>query len=183
MKRKTVDQLISSLAVVLAVVLFATAGALFWAHNFIHTQVEQQLTAQQISFPVAGSESLNALPEADRLKVEEYAGQQLTNGAQAKVFADNYIAVHLVKAGNGATYAQLSSASMADPTNTKLAGQVQVVFRGETLRGLLLNAYAFDTMATVAAYAAFGSLIAGIVLLILAALGFQHSTKTTKKRR
>ena len=185
MNRSTLDKLISSTGLVVAVVLFAAAAGLFYAHSFVHDQVRQQLSEQTITFPAAGSAALTGLPEADRQAVSKYAGQQLLTGAQAEVFADHYIAVHLKEIGGGKTYAELSAASMAAPTDQALAGKVQTVFRGETLRGLLLNAYAFDTMATVAYYAAFGALIAGVLLVLLAALGFTHAGLATrpKKRR
>lgn len=183
MNRSSVDKLVSSAGAVVAIVLALASGVLFYTHHFIHSQVYNELVAEKITFPAAGSSGLMALPAADRDKVSKYAGQQLTTGAQAKVFADNYIAVHLRKIGGGKTYSQLSTASIADPSNAALAGQVQTVFRGETLRGLLLNAYAFDTMAIVAGYAAFGALAAAAVLIVLVALGFWHAGKTKSKRR
>jgi len=182
MNRSTLDRLVSTTGVVVAVVLLAASGALFYAHHFIHTQVYNQLSAEKITFPAAGSSSLDALPAADKAAMSKYAGQQMTTGAQAETWADHYIAVHLKEIGSGQTYSQLSAASMANPSNQKLAAQVQTVFRGETLRGLLLNAYAFDTMATVANYAAYGALAAGVVMLILAALGFRHAGAAAKRR-
>jgi hypothetical protein len=181
MDRSTVDKLISWTGLVVAIVLIAASVALFWAHNFIHSQVHSQLAAEKITFPAAGTTALTSLPAADQAKVKQYAGQQLVNGAQAEVFADHYIAVHLREIGGGQTYSQLSAKSLADPTNQTLATQVQTVFRGETLRGLLLNAYAFDTMATVANYAAYGTLIGALVLLILVALGFGHAGRSAKR--
>ena len=126
-----------------------------------------------------------ALPAADRTAMEKYSGQSMTTGAQAETWADHYIAVHLQKAGGGKTYAELSAASIADPSNTMLAAQVGTVFKGETLRGLLLNAYAFDTMAVVALYAAWGAVVAAVLLLALACMGFMHAgtTKGGKARR
>jgi hypothetical protein len=183
MKRSKLDKLISTSGIVVAVVLVAMAGAAMWAHNFIHNQVHDQLAAEKITFPAAGSAGLLALPAADQAKVAKYAGEQLLTGAQAEVFADHYIAVHLKKIGGGKTYSELSAASIADPSNQALVGQVQTVFRGETLRGLLLNAYAFDTMATVAAYVAGGALVAAAVLLFLAALGFWHADRAKAGRR
>jgi hypothetical protein len=180
MKRKTLDQLISSTGLVVAIVLFMAAGGLLYAYDFVHTQVREQLGSQKITFPEAGSEALKALGDADEKAVGAYAGQQVLTGAQAKVFADNYINAHIKKIGGGKTYSELSKASMADPSNEKLAGQVQTVFRGETLRGLLLNAYAFDTMAMVAKVAAAVSIIAGAILLILVVLGFRHASKAKK---
>ncbi len=182
MKRSTLDKLISTTGLVVAIVLLAASGALFYAHHFIHSQVHDQLAAQKITFPATDSAGLTSLPAADRTAVSQYAGQQLLTGAQAEVFADHYIAVHLKEIGGGKTYADLSAASLTDPSNAALAGQVQTVFRGETLRGLLLNAYAFDTMATVASFAALGALAASIVLLILALLGFYHSGRVKNRR-
>ena len=95
-----------------------------------------------------------------------YAGQTMATGAQAQTYADHYIKVHLAEAAGGQTYAQVSGKALAAPDNQQLAGQVQTLFRGETLRGLLLNAYALDTMATVALIAAWISLVAGGVVLI-----------------
>lgn len=185
MNRSTLDKLISTTGLLIAIVLIAASGALFFAHHFIHNQVYKQLVAEKISFPDAGSAALNALPDSDKAAVSKYAGQQLLTGAQAETFADHYIAVHLKKIGGGKTYSELSAESIANPSNTALAAQVQTVFRGETLRGLLLNAYAFDTMATVANYAALGAVAAGIVLFVLALLGYYHSgvaAKATKKK-
>lgn len=183
MNRSTLDKLISTTGLVVAAVLLCASGILFYAHSFVHSQVRNQLSAEKIEFPAAGSAGLMALPAADQTAVARYAGQQLLTGAQAEVFADHYIAVHLKKIGGGKTYAELSAASIAAPADQKLAGQVQTVFRGETLRGLLLNAYAFDTMALVAYYAAFGALVAGVLLVALSVLGFRHAGVAARSKR
>jgi len=183
MKRSSIDRLVSTTGLLIAVVLFALSGAAFYAHHFVHTQVHNQLAEQKIMFPAADTTSISSLPDADRTVVSKYAGQQLLTGAQAEAYADHFINVHLQKIGGGKTYAELSTASIADPTNQQLATQVQTVFRGETLRGLLLNAYAFDTMALVALYVGWGSLIAAVVLIILALLGYRHATTTSTKKR
>ena len=114
--------------------------------------------------------------------MRQYAGQQLTTGAQAETYADHFIAIHLKEIGGGKTYAQLSAASLADPSNTKLAGQVKTVFKGETLRGLLLNAYAFGTMGTIAGIAALCAFIGGGLLLLLAALGLWHARRVPETK-
>ena len=105
-----------------------------------------------------------------------YGGQQLTTGAQAQVYADHFIANHLKKIGGGKTHAQLSALSIAQPDNAKLVAQVATVFTGETLRGLLLNAYAFGTMGMIARIAAF---IAAAVMLVLSGLGLMHARRTS----
>ncbi|HSX31410.1 MAG TPA: hypothetical protein VLE99_05840 [Candidatus Saccharimonadales bacterium] len=181
MHRSTLDKLISSTGLIVAVILLAAFGGLSYAHHFVHVQVHDQLAAEKIMFPAADSPSLAALPAADAAAMGKYAGEQLVTGAQAETFADHFIAVHLQKIGGGKTYAELSAASLADPTNAALAGQVQTVFRGETLRGLLLNAYAFDTMATVANVAAYGALAASGLLFVLSALGFYHAGRVKNR--
>ena len=80
--------------------------------------------------------------------------------------------------GGGKTYAQLSTEAIAQPTNVTLAAQVATVFKGETLRGLLLNAYAFGTMGTIAGIAAIAAFIAALVMLILSGLGLMHARRT-----
>ncbi|MGN6688715.1 MAG: hypothetical protein ACTHK1_14400, partial [Actinomycetales bacterium] len=107
--------------------------------------------------------------------LEQYAGQQLTTGAQAKAYADHFIAVHIEAMTGGKTYAQLSSEAMKNPTDQKLQGLVSTVFKGETLRGLLLNAYAFDTMGTIAGIAAIASWIAAALMALLSILGLVHA--------
>ena len=176
MRRKSFDNIVSATGIILAAVLLTASGLLFWAHSFITDNVRTQLSAEKIFFPPAGSDALK--DPAISPYLNKYAGQQLTNGAQAKAYADHFIAVHLKEMTGGQTYSQLSAKSLANPADTKLAGQVQTVFRGETLRGLLLNAYAFGTMATVAVIAAWVALGAGAVLLVLAALGIFHARRT-----
>lgn len=182
MKRSDIDKIISSAGLVVSIVLLIASAGLFYTHSFVHSQVYKQLDTEKIYFPATGSTALTSLPAADRSAVAKYAGQQLTTGTQAEVFADHYIAVHLREIGGGETYSQLSAASMADPGNQALAGQVQKVFQGETLRGLLLNAYAFDTVALVALYAAVAALIGGVILLFLAYLGFRHAGRTRGRK-
>jgi hypothetical protein len=98
----------------------------------------------------------------------------MTNGAQAQTYADHFIAVHLKEIGGGKTYSQLSAESLAQLTNTALAAQVQSMFRGETLRGLLLNAYAFCKIGQILLIAAICAFVAGGLLLILSTLSFVH---------
>jgi len=174
MKRKTFDQLVSAAGLFLAAVLVIAGSLLVWAHNFVGDEVHSQLAAQQIYFPAKDSKDI-AGPEF--AAVRKYAGEQLTTGAQAKAYADHFIAVHLSEIGGGKTYAQLSAQAQANPDDAKLAGQVQTMFRGETLRGLLLNAYAFDTMGTIAGIAAVVAYLSAAVLLVLGLLGLRHSRR------
>ena len=177
MRRRTFDALAGVGGLVLAAVLLVAGGLLLWGHNFVDNQVSTQLTAQKIVFPATTNPEFKALPPADAAAMGAYAGQAMTTGAQAKVYADNFIAFHLSKMGG--TYSQLSAASLAQPNNAKLAALVNVVFKGTTLRGLLLNAYAFWQIGVIALWGAIVSFIGGGLLLILSVLGFIHSRRVS----
>jgi hypothetical protein len=175
MRRRTFDALATAAGLVIAAVLLVAGILLAWGNSFVTNEVHTQLAAQQIFFPPNGSPAIKA-PEFAAMR--QYAGQQMTTGAQAEVYADHFIANHLKAIGGGKTYAQLSAESLAQPKNTALAGQVQTVFRGETLRGLLLNAYAFGKIATIMGFAAIGAFAGAALMLILSVLGFVHERRT-----
>ena len=154
----------------LAAILVAAGGLLLWGSTYTHNMVHNQLAAQQIYFPPkaafahpkAGTEITPSMIPS----VSQYAGQQLVTGQQAQSYADNFIAVHITNMTGGKTYAQLSAASLAQPNNTKLAGEVAVVFKGETLRSILLNAFGWWKVAQItyiASLIAFG--LSGLILL------------------
>ena len=175
MQRSFLDRIVSWIGLGLTVVLIVAGSLLTWAHHFVSNEVKTQLSAQQIYFPPKGSPATTGSAFAP---MRQYAGQQLTTGAQAETYADHFIAVHLKEVANGQTYAQLSAKAQANPTDAKLAGQVATMFKGETLRGLLLNAYAFGTMATIAGIAAIAAFIAAAVMLSLSLLGLRHGRRT-----
>src|SRR6516225_11486990 len=95
MRRRTFDLITSSVGVLLAVLLLVAGGLLIWAYTFVNNQVTTQLTEQKIFFPAANSAAIKALPPDDAAAVSQYAGQQLTTGAQAETYANHFIAVHL----------------------------------------------------------------------------------------
>jgi hypothetical protein len=145
----------------LVAVLGFVAGFAFWTSDFSHDMIRNQLAAQQIFFPPAGSEALNPEEYPD---LQKYAGQQVLNGEQAKAYADHYIGHHLQGIADGQTYSQVSSASRENPEDEELAAQTQTLFRGETLRGLLLNAYGWWTIGQYAFYAAIGLTVAAAIV-------------------
>jgi hypothetical protein len=177
MRRKMFDALLSTGGLVIAVVLIAAGGLLTWGHSFVNTNVHNQLAAEKIFFPDKAGIAAQHDSEITKF-VSPYAGQQVVNGQQAEVFADHYIAVHLKAAGGGLTYSQLSAKAIADPTNVKLQAQVATMFKGETLRGLLLNSYAFWKMGQIALVASIVSFIGAALMLLLAGLGFWHLRRT-----
>jgi hypothetical protein len=175
MRRKTFDALLTTAGLVLAIVLLVAGGLLAWGSSFVGGQVHDQLAAQKIFFPAANSAGMTA---KEFPGLQQYAGQQLVTGNQAKAWADQYIAAHLQQIGGGKTYAELSAIARANPTDTKAAATVDTVFRGETLRGLLLNAYAFGTIGRIAGYASIAAFIGAALLLALSLLGFGHLRRT-----
>jgi type VI protein secretion system component VasF len=118
----------------------------------------------------------------------------MTTGKEAQMYADHYIAFHLSAIGGGKVYSELSAQEIslkaeaaADPTNAALAAQVVAldntvgtVFKGESLRGMLLNAYAFWQLGQIAMISSWVSFLGGLIFLILALLGFAHSRRTSE---
>ena len=145
MRRTAFDKLLGWIGTGLGVALLIAGGLLVWGSAYVHNTVQGQLAAQQISFPPAAA---FAHPKAGTEitpsmipSVSQYAGQQLLTGQQAEAYADHFIAVHIANMGGGKTYSQLSTESLAQPNNAQLANTVNTVFKGETLRSMLLNAY------------------------------------------
>lgn len=172
MRRKTFDTLLTTGGLVVAIVLAVAGSLLLWGHNFANDNVHQQLAQQQIYFPAAGSQAL-ASPKIGPY-LDKYAGQQLLTGPQAKAYADHFIAVHLSEMPYNGIYAKASAAAQADPSNTALKGTVQTIFQGTTLRGLLLNAYAFWMMGQIALIASVVSFVLAGVMFVLSGFGFWH---------
>ena len=178
MRRKTFDAIATMAGLVLAVVLAIGGGLLLWGHSVVSTDVHNQLAAQKIVFPAAGSPEIKALPAADAAAMTAYAGQTMTTGAQAQAYADHFIAVHLTEIGGGKTYSQLSAEAMAQPKNTALAGQVATIFKGTTLRGMLLNAYGWWQMGQIMLVSALVAFGAAALFLILSLFGLWHISRT-----
>ena len=173
MRRKTFDALLATGGLVVALILAIAGGLGLWAHSFANSNVHDQLAQQQISFP--DKAGIAAQKNAEITKyVTPYAGQQVLNGKQAEVFADHYIKVHLSESPMGGVYSKLSAASRANPNDATLKAAVETSFKGTTLRGMLLNAYAFWKMGQIAYVAAIVSFITAGVMLLLSALGFWH---------
>ncbi len=82
--------------------------------------------------------------------------------------------MHLKETAGGKTYAEVSTLARQNPNDATLAGQVQTLFRGETLRGLLLNAYAFWKIGQIALIASIASFSLAGIMLVLTILGFWH---------
>lgn len=156
------------------VVLLAVGAGLLGGSRFATDMVHDQLVAQKIKFPPKGP----GLSPEQYPGLQRYAGQTVDNGPKAKAFADQYIATHLKNIADGRTYAEVSSASRANPDDRRLAGQRQALFEGETLRGLLLSAWGWSVVARIAgiaAYAAFAA--AGLILAVAVGLALARAER------
>jgi len=174
MRRRTFDKLMSTGGLALTILLIVAGSLAFAGYSFANNNVHKQLAQQKIFFPPKGPAT--ASPEIGPF-VNKYAGQQLVNGAQAEVYANHFIAVHLKEIAGGKTYSEVSTLSRANPTDQALASQVQTLFRGETLRGLLLQAFAFWKIGQIALLGAIVAWAIAGVLALLTIMGFWHARK------
>jgi hypothetical protein len=195
--RRRVDRVLIGLGG-LAAVVFATAGGLLtWGNNFADDYVERELSSQHIVFPTA-----EALTTEGRTDLLEYAGQPLDTGAEAEAYA-SYIDGHLDETAGGLTYAELGAPERAARTALtdakaagasqatidglqaeydELSGQRNTLFKGETLRGLLLSAYAWSTVGMIAGIAAIAAFVAAAAALILVGAGLVHLRRMHAQR-
>jgi hypothetical protein len=188
MRRKVFDKLASVGGIVVVIVLAVAGGLLLFGYSFANNYVRTQLAEQQITFPPAAA---FAHPDGTEItksmtpSVSQYAGQQLLTGEQAQVYANDFIAVHLREIGGGKSYAELSSEAMSMPKGsaayTAAEAKVQTVFQGTTLRGLLLEAYGFSLLATIAFWCAIAAFCLAGLMAVLVALGFAHARRTDDK--
>ena len=180
-----------SLQAMLLIILVGASGFLFYEGNFVTNMVKDELTAQQVFFP--GTDQIKAGgaldPAVFSQEIRDQAGNQVTDGNQARIYANDFINVHLQGVAGGLTYAsigtkisavsaQLAATPRTDPNYTTLQSQVATLngekatlFNGEMLRGTLLNSWGWWTLGLYTTYAAIGLMIAG--LGVLGALVFE----------
>jgi hypothetical protein len=198
MKRRTLDVVVSVGGLMLAGLLLIAGLVLSSNASFANNYVRDQLSEQKITFKTA--ETLTDEEKAQPCLVT-YAGQALTTGKQAECYANNFIGLHLKSTGGGKTYAELGTVQStlrtqvteAQKTNATNLADLQkqladttaareTVFKGETLRGLLLTSYGFSEFGTKAAQAATVVYLASGLMLILALFGFIHAFVTPKTK-
>ena len=186
MKRKNFDKIVTAVGFGLTVFLFVAAGLLNWGASFAQDSVKSQLENQNISFPAA-----EAMPEATKDQLAKWANMQVVTGEMARDYSDLYIWEHMkgssiAAVGKPATYSEVSGMYMGlvrgGSTDTaqiaKLGDLRQTLFMGNTLRGMLLEAYAFGTMGVIAGYGAIAALVGGLLMLLLSIAGLVHIRRT-----
>ena len=177
MDRSSWDKIVSGAGAVIAVVLIALGAMAIYGGQFGRDNVRDRLAPQNIEFPPA-----DAMSPEEKAELGEFAGEKVDTGVEAEAYS-RYIGGHLVDVNDGKTYSETSSEARAleedDPARAELDAKVQTLFRGETLRSILLNAYGWWTVATITLWAGFAAIAAGIGLGILSILGFRHARKVS----
>ena len=188
--RSLIDRLVSWAGAVVAVALVALGAAAIYGGSFALDNVRDRLEPQKISF----SPATEMTPE-EKAEVGSFAGQAVDTGTEAEAYS-RLIGLHLSEIGGGKTYAELGGVQFGlqdkvdaakasnDPNLPKLeeqlaavTGQRDTIFKGETLRAILLNAYGWWTVGQITFFAGIGMVIAGLILAVLVALGFRHARK------
>ena len=192
LSRRAWDQIISGTGAVVAIVMVALGAAAIYGGTFALDNVRDRLEPQKISFPPA-----EAMAPAEKAVVGSFAGEAVETGTQAEAYS-RYIGIHVEEIGGGKSYAELGSVQFGIEDEIAVAtkagdtalvkelegelaavtGQRDTIFKGETLRAILLNAYGWWTVGQITLWAGFGLVAAGLVLAILAALGFRHARRT-----
>jgi hypothetical protein len=187
MSRKVFDALTSAIGLILVVVLLVAGGLLTWGHSFVNSNVHSQLARQDISFPpkaaFAHAKAGTEITPAMIPSVSQYAGQQLLTGSQAEAYADHFIAIHLSEMPYGGIYSKISAAAIASPSNAKLKALEQTSFQGTTLRGLLLEAYAFSTIGEIMLWGAIASFLLAALMFVLVGFGLAHARSTAPEKQ
>ena len=186
MKRRTFDKLVSFVGLGLAALLLIFGGLLNFGAAFANDSVQSQLENQNIAFPDEAG-----MPAETKDQLLKWAGMQVVSGEMARDYSDLYIWEHMKASatavmGKPATYSEVSSAYMGivrgvitDVENIKHYGDLrQTLFMGNTLRGMLLEAYAFGTLGVIAGYAAIASFVGGLLFLLLGIAGLMHIRRT-----
>ena len=187
--RGVIDKLVSWSGAIVAVALISLGAAAIYGGSFALENVRDRLEPQNITVGPAADMS----PE-ERAIVGKYAGEKVDTGTEAEAYS-RYIGLHVSEIGGGKTYAELggplfaleaqieeATAAGEDTTAMEeelaaLRGQRDTVFKGETLRAILLNAYGWWTVGQITFFAGIGMVVAGLVLAILAGFGFRHARK------
>ena len=189
MDRTLLDKLISTSAAVVAITLIALGAAAAYGGSFALDNVRDRLEPQNITIGPAAE-----MTAEEKAIVGDYADEKVDTGTEAEAYS-RYIGLHVSEIGGGKTYselggplfaleAQIEEATAAGEDTAAmeaelagLRGQRDTVFKGETLRAILLNAYGWWTVGQITLYAGIGMVMAGTALALLAALGFRHAKK------
>ncbi len=190
--RRRLDHLLIGAGFAVTVVMLVAGGLLTWGNNFSEDYVSRELGSQKITFPPA-----EALQAQGRDDLAKFGGEAVNTGDEAEAYA-SYINGHLEETAGGLTYAEVpdreaqaavqeaidngapqSQIDELQATADELTGQRDTLFRGEMLRGALLNAFAWSTMGRIAGIAATVAFVGAAVMFVLSVAGIFHLRKVT----
>ena len=196
MKRRTLDVMFSVGGLALAGLLLIMGLVLNSNANFAKSYVRDQLEEQKISFKPAASLTAQ---EKQQACIVQYAGQAVTTGKQAECYANHFIGLHLGSIAGGKTYAELGDvqtalkAQIADAQKnnapnladlqkqlTDITASRETVFKGETLRGLLLTSFGFSVFGVKGGQVATVAFVLAGLLFLLTLAGFVHAVRTPR---
>ncbi len=187
MRRKTFDGILTAGGALLTLVLVVAGALLMWGAVFTQNEVHSQLAAQKVYFPTAAAFA-HAKPGTEitpgmKPYLLQYAGQEVLTGAQAEAYADHFIAVHLSEMPYHGVYSLISTAARDAVPGSAQATQLSALettsFQGTTLRSMLLEAYAFGTVGSIALIASIVSFVLAVVSLLLTFFGYLHWRRTS----
>jgi hypothetical protein len=158
---------IVTLQTILVFVLGGTALFAIGEGNFVNQTIHDQLAPQQIFFPAASEiKAGGALdPAVFSTEIQAQAGNQVLTGDQARIYANDFIAVHLTKVAGGKTYSQIDTKTGTAAQIATANAQKSTLFQGETLRNMLLNAWGWSMVAYYTILAGYGLMLAALVTL------------------
>jgi hypothetical protein len=185
--RRAIDKFLIAMGAVATVVFLVAGILLLWGASFSNNYVYDELSSQRVFFPEQAE-----LEGEGRNDLVQYAGQQVTTGKQAEAYA-SFIDGHLQSIAGGKTYAEIDDRGAAEAvteakangasaeevaglqkTADQLKGQRDSLFKGETLRALLLSAYAWSTIGMIAGIAGWVAIAAAVIMGALTIAGVVH---------
>lgn len=175
MDRTSWDRIVSAAGAVVAIALIVIGASALYGGTFGRDNVQDRLRPEKVVFP-----PLDAMTPEEQDTLGEFAGATVDTGPEAEGFA-RYIGGHLAEVNEGKTYSETSTAAREEGLDPDVAAELQgkadTLFKGETLRAILLNAYGWWTVSTIALYVGAALILAGVVLAIFAVLGFRHARR------
>ena len=208
--RSAFDKLLSWFGVAITVCLLVAGVLLTWASNYIGDQVYDQLSQQDITMPagqqleglsaddVAALEPFAGQPMTTGPAAKAYSdhyilahmnegGVELATEVAAMGVDTSTWEQPITYQSAGALSRQIAAdESLSEDVKTEATAAVsefrsESLFKGSTLRGLLLYGFAFATMGVIAGWAAIAAWVGAAVFLILTGLGFWHASRAAKK--
>ena len=180
MQRKMWDQIVSGAGAVVAVVLLMLGAVAIYGGTFGQDNVRDRLAPQNVTFP-----PLEAMTPAEKNLVGDFAGTKVVDGLPglrpSRTTSASTSKTRTRARPTPRPALWLVQKGLSEKEAAELSGMADSLFKGETLRAMLLNAYGWWTVSSLVIFAGYGLLAAGALLALLAIMGFFHARKTEPK--